>query len=48
MAAVGLLDVVTGLWLLFSPTPWTAHGPDTLWLQALVLVVHLVQGRKAT
>lgn len=37
VAAVGLLDVVTGLWLLFSQTPWTAHGPDTVWLQAPVI-----------
>jgi uncharacterized protein YjeT (DUF2065 family) len=38
VAAVGLLDVVTGFWLLVSPTPWTAHGPGTVWLQAPDLV----------
>jgi hypothetical protein len=38
VAAVGLLDVVTGLWLLASPTPWTAHGPDTVWLQAPAII----------
>lgn len=34
VAAVGLLDVVTGGYLLFSSTPWLAHGPDTVWLRA--------------
>jgi hypothetical protein len=34
VAAVGLLDVVTGGYLLFSPTPWLAHGPRTVWLNA--------------
>jgi hypothetical protein len=34
VAAVGVLDVVTGLWLLFGSTPWTAHGPESLWLMA--------------
>lgn len=34
VAAVGVLDVFTGGWLLFSGAPWTAHGPDTVWMQA--------------
>lgn len=37
VATVGVLDVMTGLWLLVSPTPWTAHGPDTVWLRAPVI-----------
>jgi hypothetical protein len=34
VASVGLLDVTTGCWLLFSSTPWTAHGTDTVWMRA--------------
>lgn len=34
VGSVGLLDVVTGGWLLFSATPWTAHGPQTVWMNA--------------
>lgn len=34
VACVGVLDIVTGGWLLFSATPWTAHGPQTVWMNA--------------
>ena len=28
---VGLYDVVVGLFMLFSPSPYLAHGPNTVW-----------------
>lgn len=34
VAAVALLDIATGLWMLISTDPWRAHGTDTLWSRA--------------
>src|SRR5947208_16632 len=31
---VGLYDVAVGLFMLFSPSPYLAHGPNTVWLYA--------------
>jgi hypothetical protein len=31
---VALLDVATGVWLLFGEEPWRAHGDDTVWTAA--------------
>lgn len=28
---IATLDFATGVFLLVSPQPWLAHGPDTLW-----------------
>jgi hypothetical protein len=33
-AGVALLDIFVGAYLLVSPTPWLAHGPDTVWTRA--------------
>lgn len=38
VASVGVLDIVTGGFLLFSSTPWTAHGPQTVWMNAPAVV----------
>ena len=31
---VGLYDVAIGLFMLFSPSPYLAHGPNTIWTAA--------------
>ena len=31
MLGVALYDVAIGIWMLTSPQPWDAHGPNTLW-----------------
>lgn len=28
---IGTLDFATGVYLLTAPTPWLAHGPETVW-----------------
>ena len=37
LLGIAALDLATGLWLLASDTPWTAHGPGTLWDAASAL-----------
>jgi hypothetical protein len=32
VVSVGIYDVVVGLYLLASSTPWLAHGPGTAWV----------------
>jgi hypothetical protein len=32
LVAIGLYDVVIGVVLLASASPWVAHGPDTAWM----------------
>jgi hypothetical protein len=34
VALVALVDIASGAWLLLSPAPWLAAGPDTVWTRA--------------
>lgn len=38
IASVAALDLVTGVYLLTSSTPWMAHGPETVWTDAAPLL----------
>lgn len=38
VGGVALLDLATGLYLLASPTPWLAHGPQTVWTEVVPLI----------
>lgn len=42
VVAVGIYDVVVGLYLLASNTPWLGHGPDTSWITLSAQLVDAV------